>query len=283
MISFIINTYNRSTLLTENLQNMKVLGKKVEMVIVDDCSNDNTFSEVKDFIEKNPDLRIKYIRNKINQGYAKSMNIGIQSSLNDFVFILNDDVFLVDPVNFVGYMEEDLKKASIVATRLNMENPFSFGHIVRSFFYSIPATFAGEIYNYNNRKRRYVKFGNNGLGFNKRELRILFDDKNFAGNFFRIESDFQARARFLGFKILYDPRLLILDKWHSTGGLRQESRKKFLYWCIFNHLIFLRKNSGWTKYYKILFYFLLKSISHPFKIRVILSAFSDAFEVKIKR
>jgi len=262
---------------------MKVLEKKVEMVIVDDCSNDNTFSEVKDFIKKNPDLRIKYICNEINQGYAKSMNIGIQSSLNDFVFILNDDVFLVDPVNFVGYLEEDLKKANIVATRLNMENPFSFDHRVKSFFYSIPATFAGEIYNYNKRKRRYVKFGNNGLGFNKRELRILFDDKNFAGNFFRIESDFQARARFLGFKILYDPRLLILDKWHSTGGLRQESRKKFLYWCIFNHLIFLRKNSGWAKYYKILFYFLLKSISHPFKIRVILSAFSDAFEVKIKR
>ena len=283
MISFIVNTYNRQLILMENIYNMKPLGKRVEIVVVDDMSTDGTRNKMKDFMKSNPDMRIKYVRNESNQGYAKSMNTGINSSSNDYVFILNDDVFLKDPISFLRFLEKDFEKENIIMTRLDMEEPFTFIQRAKSFFYSIPAQMlAGEIYNYNNEKRRYVRYGNNIFGFNKKVLRILFDDRSYSGNFFRIESDFEARARSLGFKIVYDPRLLVLHRWHPTGGLRQENKRKFLYWCIYNHLIFLRKNSGWTKYHKTMFYFLLKSVSHPVRIKTILSAFSKAFKAKIK-
>ena len=283
MISFIVNTYNRESVLIENLHNMKVLGKSVEIVVVDDHSTENTEAQMKDFIKNNTDIRIKYIRNESNQGYAKSMNIGIESSSSDFVFILNDDVFINNPTSFVKIVEDRIRIGNIVTTRLETECKLSQIQQAKTLLYSIPAQiFAGEIYNYNNLKTRYVKYGNNALGFDKKALKLLFDDRNFAGNFFRIESDFQCRARLLGFKIFYDPRLLILHKDVSIGGLRQGSKNRFLYWCIYNHIIFLRKNSGPAKYHKIMFYFLLKSVSHPVRIKTVFIAFSNAFKAKIK-
>jgi glycosyltransferase involved in cell wall biosynthesis len=281
MISVIINTYNRSEILIENLLNLKPIWNKAEIIIVDDCSTDNTASAVNEFIKKN-DIQAKFILNNVNRGYPKSMNIGIKEASNDSVFILNDDVFIFNPENFIKILEKDLEKEYVVVTRLKMDKSFSMRKRTKFFLYSIPARlFAGEIYNYNGKKRRHVKYGNNIFCFNKSKLKILFDEKNYAGNFFRIESDFQSRARSSGFKILYDPELFVLDKWAPSGGLRQQSKKKFLHWCIFNHIIFLRKNFSLTKYYKIPFYFLLKTIAHPYLIVDIIKISDSAFKREI--
>jgi glycosyltransferase involved in cell wall biosynthesis len=278
MISIIINTYNRSEILIQNLISLEPIWNKAEIIVVDDCSTDNTANVVNRFIKENH-IQMKFILNKTNQGYPKSMNIGIAEASKENVFILNDDVFIIDPKNFIKTLEKDLEKEYVVATHLKMDKTFSLSKRIEFFLYSVPAQiFTGEIYNYNGGKKRYVKYGNNIFCFNKQKLKISFDEKNYAGNFFRIESDFQSRARFSGFKILFDPKLAILDKWAPKGGLRQESKKKFLYWCIFNHIIFLRKNSGFTKYYKIPFYFLLKTITHLHLIFDIIRTFDSSFK-----
>ncbi|HJX01933.1 MAG: hypothetical protein A2Y66_00850 [Nitrospirae bacterium RBG_13_41_22] len=274
-----INTYNRSEILIENLLNLKPVWGEVEFIIVDDCSTDNTVNVVNKFIKENG-IKVKFILNKTNCGYPKSMNIGIKEASNNHVFILNDDIFIFNPRNFIEILEKDLEKECVIATHLEMDKGFSLGKKIKTLFYSVPAqSFAGEMYNYNGKKKRYVNYANNIFCFDKSKLKILFDEKNFAGNFFRIESDFQSRARMAGFKILYDPRLIVLDKWAPSGGLRQKNKKKFLQWCIFNHIIFLRKNCSLTKYYKIPFYFLLKTTTHPpYIIFDIIKTFDRSFK-----
>jgi len=284
MISFIVNTYKRSRILVENLERLKVLGNSIEIVIVDDCSKDDTAGMLESFARRNPNLNLKIIINETNKGYSKSMNIGIENASNQDVFILNDDSFIENgEKDFAERLESDLKRYDIVATRLINEEPPSFIQQISSFFYSIPAQiFAGELYNYNKEKKRYVKYGSNAMSFNKGRIRIRFDEKNYSGNYFRIESDFQSRVRKEGFSMLFDPGLLVLHRSAKAGGLRQESKKRFLYWCIYNHLIFLRKNAGWSRYYKIPSYFLLKAVTHPIWCKTIISAFSSALKVRIK-
>ena len=59
IVSVILPTYNRATLLTRSISS--VLGQRVhqiELIIVDDCSTDNTSEVVGSFNDK----RIKYIK-----------------------------------------------------------------------------------------------------------------------------------------------------------------------------------------------------------------------------
>ncbi|OGW47860.1 MAG: hypothetical protein A2Y66_02145 [Nitrospirae bacterium RBG_13_41_22] len=278
MISIMINTYNRSKILIENLLNLRPVWNIAEIIIVDDCSTENTTNVINKFLKDN-DILAKTIVNRKNQGYPKSMNIGIKQASNDNILILNDDVFIINPRSFLENMEQDLEKEFIVATRLRMNKRFSIEKEIKSFLYSVPAQiFAGELYNYNGMKKRRVNYANNIFCFNKEKIKILFDEENYDGNYFRIESDFQLRSRKSGFRILYDPELVVLDKWAPSGGLRQKNKKEFLCWCIFNHIIFLRKNFNFSKYYKIPFYFMIKMIFHPYLIVEIIKTFDKSFK-----
>lgn len=61
--------------------------KNFEIVLVDDCSIDNTMEVIK----RIKDDRIKIIHNKKNQGIAYSRNIAIESSCGEYVAIMDDD------------------------------------------------------------------------------------------------------------------------------------------------------------------------------------------------
>ena len=62
-----------------------------EIIIIDDASTDQSVV----FIKTNYPS-IKLIENKINQGFAKSVNYGIRSSNSRYVCLLNNDLYLTD-------------------------------------------------------------------------------------------------------------------------------------------------------------------------------------------
>ena len=65
----------------------------IELIIVDDCSSDNSFQIISDYSQKDP--RIRVIRNLKNLGCAFCRNLGINYSNGEFVaFIDSDDVWL---------------------------------------------------------------------------------------------------------------------------------------------------------------------------------------------
>ena len=63
--------------------------KNWELVIIDDCSTDNTPQIIKNY--SSLDTRIKYLRNKVNTGPYLSANRGLDYSKGDFIARLDSD------------------------------------------------------------------------------------------------------------------------------------------------------------------------------------------------
>ena len=96
-ISIIIPVYNRIKLLPRSIDSiLNQTYKNFELIIIDDCSND----DIKKIIKNYKDNRIKYIRNKKNMGVSYSRNIGIKKSMYDLIaFLDSDDKWLPDKLN----------------------------------------------------------------------------------------------------------------------------------------------------------------------------------------
>ncbi len=87
--SVIIPTYNRKETLVRAIDSLiSQTEKNWEAIIVDDGSDDNTFSHISSYLEK--DKRIKYIRQD-NAGAALAKNKGIKSALGTFITFLDSD------------------------------------------------------------------------------------------------------------------------------------------------------------------------------------------------
>jgi len=94
IISIIITTYNSSSTIERALNSLHSIKKSsnniFNIIVVDDCSTDNTID-----IIKNYDFVDKLIIKQINTGVSNSRNIGINYSLNSdyLTFLDSDDEF----------------------------------------------------------------------------------------------------------------------------------------------------------------------------------------------
>ena len=91
MISIILPTYNRSSILNQTIDCvLKQSYTDYELIIINDYSSDNTENVIKSY----NDNRIKYLSNSKNLGCAASRQIGYEHSIGDIlVFIDDDDVW----------------------------------------------------------------------------------------------------------------------------------------------------------------------------------------------
>ena len=88
MVSVVVPTYNNSCNLIITIQN--ILNQNipiVEIVVVDDCSTDDTFNQIKMLDCAN----IKYYKNKKNLGSTMSRIVGIKKSSHHYIAFLDDD------------------------------------------------------------------------------------------------------------------------------------------------------------------------------------------------
>ncbi len=92
-VSIITPAYNSGKYIDETIQSViNQTHKNWEMIIVDDCSSDDTQLIVKEYASK--DKRIKLISNKENYGVAISRNIGLKKAKGKYVaFIDSDDLW----------------------------------------------------------------------------------------------------------------------------------------------------------------------------------------------
>jgi glycosyltransferase involved in cell wall biosynthesis len=93
-VSVVIPTYNRSELLKKAVYSLQLQRhQNLEIIIVDDCSTDDTEAVVGDM----HDPRIKYIRHPINKGGSEARNTGIKHATGNYVgFLDSDDQWLPD-------------------------------------------------------------------------------------------------------------------------------------------------------------------------------------------
>lgn len=89
-ISVVIPTYGRAQMVCDCVQSVLDTGyPDLEVIVVDDCSPDNTAEIIESRFGKNPTVR--YVRNKRNSLLAHSRNHGAEYATGDFIFFLDDD------------------------------------------------------------------------------------------------------------------------------------------------------------------------------------------------
>lgn len=89
-ISVIIPVYNSSLTLANCIDSIrKQTYHNLEIILIDDCSNDGSYDICKNFQYK--DNRIKVFKNNINQGVSETRNIGICHATGEFVAFVDSD------------------------------------------------------------------------------------------------------------------------------------------------------------------------------------------------
>lgn len=93
LVSVIIPVYNRPTMIAECIESLlNQTYKNIELIVIDDCSTDNTHDILKKY-KKYPNVTI--LKNKNNYGCYPSINMGLSFVSGDFITVHgSDDVSL---------------------------------------------------------------------------------------------------------------------------------------------------------------------------------------------
>jgi len=95
-LSIIIPAYNEEKtihLIIEKIQAVKLINNiKKEIIIVNDCSNDDTKKVVKRHMETIHDLDIKYYEHETNKGKGAALHTGISKADGDYLIIQDADL-----------------------------------------------------------------------------------------------------------------------------------------------------------------------------------------------
>lgn len=115
MISVIIPTFNRSTVIERSIRS--VLNQSIgdlEIIVVDDNSNDNT----EDIVKSIQDDRIKFVKLEQNKGACYARNEGIKRASGRYIaFQDSDDEWYINKLEIqLKYLEK--KKLDVVACKV---------------------------------------------------------------------------------------------------------------------------------------------------------------------
>lgn len=114
LISIVIPCYNTGSFLPKILNELikqEFVKKRIEIILVNDGSSDNTSQIAQSFVEKYP-YSIKLIE-KENEGVSVARNVGIENSKGKYIVFLDSDDLLNDDtldyyINILSTVEADL-------------------------------------------------------------------------------------------------------------------------------------------------------------------------------
>jgi len=95
-LSIVIPAYNEGKtihLILDKLQKVALLNAiEKEIIIVNDCSKDNTEEAVLAYIKNNPEINIQYFKHEVNQGKGAALHTGIQKATGEYLVIQDADL-----------------------------------------------------------------------------------------------------------------------------------------------------------------------------------------------
>jgi len=93
-ISVLTPAYNEEDTIRDTIEHIMELEypkNKIELIVLNDCSTDNTSKIIKELMKKYKNLKL--IENKTNLGKAKSLNIGIKKARGELIAVVDSDSF----------------------------------------------------------------------------------------------------------------------------------------------------------------------------------------------
>jgi glycosyltransferase involved in cell wall biosynthesis len=95
-LSIIIPAYNEEMtidILLDRIAQVGLIGQiQKELIIVNDCSTDNTELVVESYISAHPDTDIKYLRHEVNRGKGAAIHTGIEHASGEYLLVQDADL-----------------------------------------------------------------------------------------------------------------------------------------------------------------------------------------------
>ena len=91
-LSIIVPIYNEAAtihLILDKIKNVSLPNNiEKEIIIVDDCSTDNSKTKIEDYIEGNSELDIKFYQHDKNKGKGAALHTGIKNAVHAIYCII---------------------------------------------------------------------------------------------------------------------------------------------------------------------------------------------------
>lgn len=95
-LSVIIPVYNEERtihLILNRIKDVDLINEmEKEIVIINDCSTDQTAASVRNYMQENPGLDISFFEHDINKGKGAALHLGIQKAKGDLIIIQDADL-----------------------------------------------------------------------------------------------------------------------------------------------------------------------------------------------
>lgn len=137
-LSIVIPVYNEEKTVHLILDRVKkvdlIEGIKKELIIVNDCSSDNTTGAILNYQKQNPELDIQFYEHELNKGKGAALHTGISKASGEYLIIQDADLEY-DPDEYNDLLKPVLRgEADVVyGSRFMGSNP----HRILFFWHTI--------------------------------------------------------------------------------------------------------------------------------------------------
>lgn len=147
-LSIVIPAYNEGPtihMILDRVRDVQLIGDvKKEIIIVNDCSKDNTVQSVENYMASNPELNIVFESHAVNKGKGAALHTGIAKATGDYILIQDADLEY-DPNEYNDLLKPVLRgEADVVyGSRFMGGNP----HRILFFWHTIGNKFLTQLSN----------------------------------------------------------------------------------------------------------------------------------------
>lgn len=117
--------------------------KNLEIILVNDCTPDNSIAIINDFVKKNPDLKINIYEHVKNSGLSVVRNTGIKASEGKYIYFLDSDDEITH--NCIELLVSNALKTDAQITIAQNRWINTFDHTTKDF--GFPTTAGKKYYN----------------------------------------------------------------------------------------------------------------------------------------
>jgi glycosyltransferase involved in cell wall biosynthesis len=95
-LSIVIPAYNEGRYIHNILNKIKAVelvgGLQKEIILVNDCSKDDTEAAILEYRDAHPELNIQYFKHEVNKGKGAALRTGIRQATGDMIIIQDADL-----------------------------------------------------------------------------------------------------------------------------------------------------------------------------------------------